>query len=58
MAGMSDVIDGAAQGEGAAVETVGTAQDFGAAQPQRFEQLVRCAARTGQRQAVEHRVDA
>ncbi|MCY1430904.1 hypothetical protein D9M71_468620 [compost metagenome] len=58
MAGMGDVIDGAAQGQSTAVETVGAAQDFGAAQPQRFEQLVRCAARTGQRQAVEHRVDA
>ncbi|MNP45138.1 hypothetical protein D3C76_1390380 [compost metagenome] len=54
---MGDVIDRATQGQGASLHAVGAAQHFGAAQPQWFEQFIGCAARAGQRQAVEHRVD-
>ncbi|MNJ51304.1 hypothetical protein D3C77_466040 [compost metagenome] len=58
MAGMGDIVDGAAQGQGAAVKAVGTAQYFGAAQPQRLEQFVGGSTGAGQRQAVELGVDA
>ncbi|MNN64179.1 hypothetical protein D3C81_1796060 [compost metagenome] len=54
---MGDVIDRTAQGQGATLHAIGTAQYFGAAQPQGFEQFVRRAAWAGQWQAVEHRVD-
>ncbi|MCY1178680.1 hypothetical protein D9M73_190450 [compost metagenome] len=58
VAGVGDVVDGTAQGQGALVKAIGATQHFGTAQPQRFEQFVRRAARAGQRQAVEHRVNA
>ena len=56
VAGVADVIDGAAQGQCAPVETVGAAQHFHMVEPQRFQQFVGCAARTAQRQTVEHGV--
>ena len=58
VAGVGDIVDRAAQGQGALVKAIGATQHFGTAQPQRFEQFVRRAARAGQRQAVEHRVNA
>ncbi|MNH44477.1 hypothetical protein D3C79_1066530 [compost metagenome] len=54
--GRRHIVDCATQCQRALIETVGPSQHFGAAQPQRLEQLVRCTARAGQRQAVEHRV--
>ncbi|MNK64567.1 hypothetical protein D3C87_838110 [compost metagenome] len=56
VAGVADVIDGAAQCQRAAIKAVGAAQHFDVIDPQRFEQLIRRAARAGQRQAIEHRV--
>ncbi|MCY1396348.1 hypothetical protein D9M71_113170 [compost metagenome] len=56
VAGMTDVIDGSAQGQGTAVETVGAAQHFHMVEPQRLQQFIGRAARAGQRQTVEHGV--
>ena len=58
VARMRYVVDGAAQGQRAGAESIGAAQHFGAAQPQRFEQFVGSAARARQRQAVEHDIEA
>lgn len=58
VAGTRHVVDGAAEGQGALVKAVGATQHLDAALPQRVFQLIRCAAGAGQRQAVEHFVQA
>ncbi|KAG1080737.1 hypothetical protein G6F40_015761 [Rhizopus arrhizus] len=52
-AAAADVVDGTAECQRAMLETVGPAQHFHARQPQRFQQLVGRAARSGQRQAID-----
>ncbi len=54
IAGMGDVVDRAAQGQRALIKAVGAAQHLDAALPQGVLELVRCTARAGQRQTVEH----
>ena len=58
VAGVGDVVDGAAQSQRAAVEAIGTTEHLGATDPQRLQQLVRRAAGAGQRQAVEQDMGA
>jgi hypothetical protein len=58
VAGARDVVDRAAQHQGASVEGIGTAQDLGARQAERLEQLIGRAARAAQGKAVEQKQGA
>ncbi|MNS16285.1 hypothetical protein D3C72_479350 [compost metagenome] len=54
--GFRHVIDCAAEGIGTVIKRIGTAQYFGVFQSQWFEQFIRRAARSTDRQAVKHEI--
>ncbi len=58
VAAVVDEVDRAAEGQRAILEGVGAAQDLGVVHAAGVEEFVGCAARAGQRQAVEQELDA